>query len=187
VLLHKGLPRQIERLESELDYPMVLKIPDGAFSVGVEKASNVQELQTILKRLFKKSTLLLAQEYLYTDYDWRIGMLNNEPIYACRYYMVRNHWQIYQHGVSKTASGNFDTLPTFEAPRAVLDAAIKATRPIGNGLYGVDVKEKNGVGYVIEVNDNPSIDSAVEDLYLGDKLYKIIMSELLRRMEARRN
>ena len=114
-------------------------------------------------------------------------MLNNEPIFACRYYMVRNHWQIYQHGASKTASGNFDALPTFEAPKAVLDAAIKATRPIGNGLYGVDIKEKAGLGYVIEVNDNPSIDSAVEDLYLGDKLYKIIMTELLRRMEARRN
>jgi len=187
VLLHKGLPRQIERLESELGYPMVLKIPDGAFSVGVEKAGNVQELQIILKRLFKKSTLLLAQEFLYTDYDWRIGVLNNEPIYACRYYMVRNHWQIYQHGASKTASGNFDTLPTFEAPKAVLDAAIKATRPIGNSLYGVDIKEKDGVGYVIEVNDNPSIDSAVEDKYLGEKLYRIILSDLLRRMEARRN
>jgi glutathione synthase/RimK-type ligase-like ATP-grasp enzyme len=187
VLLHKGLPRQIERLESELDYPMVLKIPDGAFSVGVEKANNVQELQVILKRLFKKSTLLLAQEFLYTDYDWRIGVLNNKPIYACRYYMVRNHWQIYQHGASKTSSGDFDTLPVSEAPKAVLDAAIKATRPIGNGLYGVDIKEKDELGYVIEVNDNPSIDSAVEDLYLGDKLYKIIMSELLRRMEARRN
>jgi len=187
VLLHKGVPRQIERLESELDYPMVLKIPDGAFSVGVEKANNVQELQIILKRLFKQSTLLLAQEFLYTDYDWRIGILNNEPIYACRYYMVRNHWQIYQHGDSKTDSGNFDTLPTFEAPKSVLDAAIKATRPIGNGLYGVDVKEKNGVGYVIEVNDNPSIDSAVEDAYLGDKLYRIIMTELLHRMEARRS
>jgi glutathione synthase/RimK-type ligase-like ATP-grasp enzyme len=64
---------------------------------------------------------------------------------------------------------------------------MKATRPIGNGLYGVDIKEKNGVGYVIEVNDNPSIDHGVEDGYLGDKLYKIIISEIMRRMEARRS
>jgi glutathione synthase/RimK-type ligase-like ATP-grasp enzyme len=186
ILLYKGKPRQVEHLETELDYPMVLKIPDGSFSVGVEKAANRQELQNVVERLFKKSTLLLAQEYLYTDFDWRIGVLNNEPIYACRYYMVRNHWQIYQHG-AKTSSGNFDTLPTYEAPKAVLDAAMKATRPIGNGLYGVDVKEKDGVGYVIEVNDNPSIESGVEDRVLGNKLYKIIMAELLRKMEARRN
>ncbi len=186
-LLHKGKPHQIAQLEEKLDYPIVLKIPDGSFSVGVEKANDRQELQEVLERLFQKSTLLLAQEYLYTDFDWRIGVLNNKPIYACRYYMVRNHWQIYQHGAKKTASGNFETLPTFEAPKAVLDAAMKATRPIGNGFYGVDIKEKNGIGYVIEVNDNPSIDSGVEDCYLGDELYRLIMSELLHRMEARRN
>ncbi|UZE95344.1 RimK family protein [Alkalimarinus alittae] len=184
-LLFKGKPLQIELLEAKLDYPMVLKIPDGAFSVGVEKVSNREALQAVLARLFEKSTLILAQEFLYTEFDWRIGVLNNKPIYACRYYMVRNHWQIYQHGATKTASGNFETLPTFEAPKAVLDAAIRATRPIGNGFYGVDIKEKNGTGYVIEVNDNPSIDSGVEDHYLGDELYKTIFSEFLRRMELR--
>jgi glutathione synthase/RimK-type ligase-like ATP-grasp enzyme len=187
VLIRKGTPRQIEHLEAKLDYPMVLKIPDGSFSVGVEKAKDRQHLQEILKRLFKKSTLLLAQEFLYTDYDWRIGVLNNEPIYACRYFMVRNHWQIYHHGSNKTASGDSETLPASEAPQAVLNAAIKATHLIGNGFYGVDLKEKDGVGYVIEVNDNPSIDSGVEDLHLGDGLYELIMSELLRRMVARRN
>ncbi len=155
VILHKGKPRQIEDLERQLGYPMVLKIPDGAFSVGVEKAGDRKELQRVLNILFRKSTLLLGQEFLYTDYDWRIGVINHKPIFACRYYMVRDHWQIYQHGENKTASGNFDTMPTFEAPKVVLDAALKATRCIGNGLYGVDVKEKDGVGYVIEVNDNP--------------------------------
>lgn len=186
-LLYKGKPQQVEYLEETIGYPIVLKIPDGSFSVGVEKANNRAELQTILERLFQKSSLLLAQEFLYTEYDWRIGIINNKPIYACRYYMVRNHWQIYQHGANKTASGNFETLPTFEAPKAVLDAAMKATRPIGNGFYGVDIKEKNGIGYVIEVNDNPSIDSGVEDKYLGEQLYSTIMTELLRRMELRRN
>ncbi len=186
-LLVKDKSGQVENLEETFGYPIVLKIPDGSFSLGVEKAKDRQELEAVLERLFQKSTLLLAQEYLYTEFDWRIGILNNKPIYACRYYMVRNHWQIYLHGEKKTASGNFDTLPTFEAPKAVLDAALKATKPIGNGFYGVDVKEKDGKGYVIEVNDNPSIDSGIEDKYLGDELYKQIMAEFLSRMEARRN
>jgi glutathione synthase/RimK-type ligase-like ATP-grasp enzyme len=38
---------------------------------------------------------------------------------------------------------------------------------------------------VIEVNDNPSIDSGVEDKYLGDELYRVIISEFLRRMDNR--
>ena len=39
---------------------------------------------------------------------------------------------------------------------------------------------------VVEVNDNPNIDSRVEDKWLGDDLYRQIMLEFLRRMEARR-
>ena len=56
---------------------------------------------------------------------------------------------------------------------------------IGDSLYGVDVKEKDGKGYVIEVNDNPNIDRGVEDKYLGDELYRLIMGEFLRRIEER--
>ncbi|TXS91375.1 RimK family protein [Parahaliea maris] len=185
VVLYKDQPGQLDALGDQLGYPIVVKIPDGAFSLGVEKAADREQLGEICKRLFQRSTLLLAQEFLYTDFDWRIGILDRKPLYACRYYMVKNHWQIYRHG-SSTDSGDFDTLPTFEVPPAVLDAAVRATRHIGDGFYGVDVKESQGKGFVIEVNDNPSIDSGVEDRYLGDELYKMILSTLLKRMEAKR-
>jgi hypothetical protein len=36
------------------------------------------------------------------------------------------------------------------------------------------------------VNDNPSIDAGVEDVYLGDELYLRVMQEFLRRMERKR-
>ena len=184
-LLHKGNAAHLDRVEAEAGFPVVIKIPDGSFSRGIVKVHDRKELDLKVEELFQKSALLLAQEFLYTDFDWRIGIFNNKALYACRYYMVKNHWQIYRHGENRTDSGNFATLPTFEVPKAVLEAALKATQPIGNGLYGVDVKEKDGKGYVIEVNDNPNIDSGVEDKYLGDELYRLIMTELLRRMENR--
>ena len=184
-LLHKGNALHLDRVENEAGFPMVIKIPDGSFSRGIVKVNNRQELNLKVEELFQKSALLLAQEFLYTEFDWRIGIFNNRALYACRYYMVKNHWQIYHHHESRIDSGHFETLPTFEVPKAVLEAALKATQPIGNGLYGVDVKEKNGKGYVIEVNDNPNIDSGVEEKYLGDELYRLIMSEFLRRMENR--
>ena len=184
-LLHKGNALHLDRVEREAGFPMVIKIPDGSFSRGIVKVNNRQELNSKVEELFQKSALLLAQEFLYTEFDWRIGIFNNRALYACRYYMVKNHWQIYHHHESRIDSGHFETLPTFEVPKAVLEAALKATQPIGNGLYGVDVKEKNGKGYVIEVNDNPNIDSGIEDKYLGDELYRLIMSEFLRRMENR--
>lgn len=185
VVLYKDRPGQLRELESSLGFPMVIKIPDGSFSRGVEKASDRVELQAICKKLFRESTLLLAQEFLYTDFDWRIGILDNKPLYACRYYMVKRHWQIYRHG-SRTDSGGFDTLPIEAVPAAVLQAALAATRPIGDGFYGVDVKEWDGRGCVIEVNDNPSIESRVEDRHLGMDLYREIMRTFLTRMEARR-
>lgn len=184
-LLHKGNAAHLDRVEAEAGFPVVVKIPDGSFSRGIVKVHDRKELELKVEELFQKSALLLAQEFLYTDFDWRIGIFNNKALYACRYYMVKNHWQIYRHGESRIDTGSFATLPTFEVPKAVLDAALKATLPIGNGLYGVDVKEKDGKGYVIEVNDNPNIDSGVEDKYLGDELYRLIMTELLRRMENR--
>jgi glutathione synthase/RimK-type ligase-like ATP-grasp enzyme len=184
-LLHKGNALHLDRLEIEAGFPVVIKIPDGSFSRGIAKVNNRQELDLKVDELFQKSALLLAQEFLYTDFDWRIGIFNNRALYACRYYMVKNHWQIYRHHENRTDSGNFETLPTFEVPKAVLEAALKATQPIGNGLYGVDVKEINGKGYVIEVNDNPNIDSGIEDKYLGNELYRLVMAEFLRRMENR--
>ncbi len=182
-ILHKGNSAHLDALETKAGFPVVIKIPDGSFSKGIVKVNNRQELEVKVAELFEKSALLLAQEFLYTDYDWRIGVFNNKALYACRYYMVKNHWQIYKHGEKRTDSGHFETMPTFEAPRNVLDAALKASQCIGNGLYGVDVKEKDGKGYVIEVNDNPNIDRGIEDKYLGDELYFQIMAEFLRRME----
>ncbi|MBD1582559.1 RimK family protein [Pseudoalteromonas sp. S16_S37] len=172
-------------LESLFSYPMVLKMPEGSFSRGVYKVADRNELLAHLEELLAESALVLVQEYLYTDFDWRIGVLNGRAIYACRYHMARNHWQIYNHNSKRFNSGGFETLPTFEVPRAVLSAALKACKIIGNGLYGVDIKELNGKAYVIEVNDNPSIDHKVEDAYLGNELYMLIMAEFVRRLEAR--
>ncbi|MBB5320243.1 RimK family protein [Marinobacter oulmenensis] len=172
------------RVIRELGLPVVIKIPDGAFSRGVIKARDEKELKDGLKDLFRQSALILAQEYFYTDYDWRIGVLGGRAIYACKYMMVKGHWQIYQHGGASVQSGDFETLPTYEVPRAVIQAALNATRLIGNGLYGVDIKQSGNRVAVIEVNDNPSIDSGVEDRFLGGELYTLVMQEFLSRMEA---
>lgn len=184
-ILHEVRDDTLEYLESEFGYPMVLKLPEGAFSRGVYKAKNAEELAARLKEMFEVSALVLVQEYMYTDFDWRIGVLNGRALFACRYEMARNHWQIYNHGAKKGVSGGFKTLPTFEVPKSVLDVAIKASNVIGKSLYGVDIKVKNGKPYVLEVNDNPSLDSKVEDAYLGNELYMQIMAEFQQRLEAR--
>jgi glutathione synthase/RimK-type ligase-like ATP-grasp enzyme len=170
----------------ELAFPMVLKIPDGAFSVGVKKAANREELTAIADDFFQRSALILAQEFYPTDFDWRIGILNGKPLFACQYFMSRGHWQIYKHGQDGTvSSGGFTTLPTEEVPQGVLQTAMNATALIGNGLYGVDLKQRGDDVVIIEVNDNPNIDSGVEDKYLGMELYERLCDEFMRRLELR--
>jgi len=186
-ILYRDDAKGMKEIAGRLGYPLVLKIPDGSFSRGVMKVEDERALEKAAGELFQHSSLLLAQEFLYTEFDWRIGVLNREALYACKYYMSRGHWQIYNHGAKGTdKSGGFETIPVRDAPSDVVKLALKATQGIGEGLYGVDLKQVDGKPVVIEVNDNPSIDAGVEDAYLGEDLYLRIMQEFLRRMERKR-
>ena len=130
--------------------------------------------------------MILAQEFLYTEFDWRVGILNKKPIYASQYFMSKKHWQIVEYGADgKITEGDYKTVPIEQAPEKVVKIALKAANLIGNGLYGVDVKQSDRGVFVIEVNDNPSIESKVEDAVLKEGLYDLIMAEFLRRMELR--
>lgn len=175
------------RVKEELGLPCILKQPDSSFSQGVVKADNEEELERALSQLFSTSDLLIAQEFLPTDFDWRVGILNQKPIYACKYFMARKHWQIYERdGAGQTYAGRAETLKVDDVPTVVIETALKAANLIGDGLYGVDIKEKGDKIYVIEVNDNPSIESDCEDKILRNELYQMIMDEFLRRIEQKK-
>lgn len=180
---------QLREAIEEIGLPMIIKIPDGSFSKGVFKVKTLEELHKITEDLFKKSALLLAQEYFYTDFDWRIGVFNDRAIFACKYYMTKGHWQIYDHTkkVKKgIESGDSETFPISKVPKHVISTALKLSHQVGDSLYGVDLKEKDGKAYVIEINDNPNIDTDVEDAIAGMDLYHNIIHEFVRRIEEKK-
>ncbi len=179
-ILHKDTD-----LDKFQDYPLIIKKPDSAFSAGVKKVNSLDELIIQSQEYFKQSDLLILQEFMKTDFDWRIGVLNNEAMYACRYYMAPNHWQIIKREGENTSEGEADSIPIEEAPPAAVQLALAACKEIGTSLYGVDIKEKDGQFYIIEVNDNPSIEKGYEDLVLGQSLYQKIMTTFLTRLESR--
>jgi glutathione synthase/RimK-type ligase-like ATP-grasp enzyme len=167
-----------------LGFPLVLKVPDGACSRGVVRVDTPAELPVAGRRLLRRSRLILAQEYLYTDFDWRIGVLAGRPLFACRYRMVRGHWQIFRHGQDGSEEGATEPVPLDAVPAEVVSAALAAAALIGTGLYGVDLKETPQGPVVIEVNDNPNIDVGLEDACLGDALYERLLGHFLERIEA---
>lgn len=174
------------KVANELGLPCVVKQPDSAFSAGVVKAKTAEELKAVLTSMLDKSELAVAQAYAPSEFDWRVGVLDGKALYVCRYYMARGHWQIQRAAEGKRrVYGRSETLLVEEAPPAVIDLALRATRLIGDSLYGVDIKEVDGKLLVIEVNDNPSIDAGCEDERLKDALYDRIMASFVRRMESR--
>jgi glutathione synthase/RimK-type ligase-like ATP-grasp enzyme len=168
----------------ELNLPCVLKAPDSAFSEGVFRADTKEDLAAGLQRLLSRSDLVVVQSFMPTEFDWRVGVFDRQPLFVCRYYMADGHWQIYHHGEQRTKEGESETIDVQHAPREVIRLALKTANAIGDGLYGVDIKTVNGRHVVMEVNDNPNIDRGVEDAVLGDELYERIMKVFKARVDA---
>jgi Glutathione synthase/Ribosomal protein S6 modification enzyme (glutaminyl transferase) len=185
LLVHRD---NVDDIIPTLDLPCVLKQPDSSFSVGVTKAETEEELRAKVGKLLEKSDLIIAQEWLPTEFDWRVGILDRRPLFVAKYYMVPGHWQIVLHGDQKH---NFVDGPTVavsvgEAPEAVVKIALKAANLIGDGFYGVDVKQVGKRHVIIEINDNPNVDAGNEDGVLKDALYREVMGVFLRRIEEKK-
>jgi glutathione synthase/RimK-type ligase-like ATP-grasp enzyme len=177
-------PGDLEQAANVLGFPLVLKIPDSAFSRGVKKASNFEELKALAAKWLEDSDLLIAQKYLPTEFDWRIGVLGGEPLFSVQYLMAKKHWQIVNHERrGKPEEGGFRTFKLRDAPKDVVDVAVKAARCIGDGLYGVDLKETAEGVYVIEVNDNPNLDHGCEDAGEKDDVWTRLTQWFLDRLE----
>lgn len=168
----------------ELGLPCVLKQPDSAFSEGVFRADTRTDLAAGLQRLLSRSDLVVVQSFMPTEFDWRVGIFDRQPLFVCRYFMAEGHWQIYNHGDKHTVEGETETIAVEHAPREVLELALQTANAIGDGFYGVDVKTFNGRHVLMEINDNPNVDRGVEDAILGDALYDRIMKTLRARVDA---
>lgn len=179
-----GSSARTDEIVRELGLPCVLKQPDSAFSQGVFRADTREALAAGLERLLSRSDLVVVQSFMPTEFDWRVGVFDGQPLFVCRYFMADGHWQIYHHGEQRTAEGDTETIAVEDAPREVLDLALTTANAIGEGFYGVDIKTVAGRHVLMEVNDNPNVDRGVEDAILGDELYDRIMKVMRARVDA---
>lgn len=167
-----------------LGLPFVLKLPDGSFSAAVKKCASEEDFHRIAGEMFTRSPLLIAQEFLPTDFDWRITVLGGKLLFAARYHMARGHWQIRQAEDGKERYGRVEAVPRDRAPREVVELALRSAALIGQGLYGVDLKETAEGPVVIEINDNPNLDVGYDDAADGAVIYEDVVRFFLERIEA---
>jgi len=172
-------------LVQRVGLPCVLKKPDGAFSIGVVKVKTEEEARLRLKELLHESELVVAQEFVPSEFDWRVGVLDRQFLYLCRYHMAPGHWQIISREDGTDRYGRVTAVPENEAPPGLIEVAVRAASLFGDGLFGVDVKAVDGRLMVMEINDNPSIDAGYEDGLLKQSLYDEIAIWFRNRLDRR--
>lgn len=185
LLAHSG---NIERIIPELGLPCILKQPDSSFSRGVVKVEMEPQLRARATELLAHSALIIAQEWVPSEFDWRIGIIDRKVLFAARYGFPSGHWQIIQRDEQnrKISEGYTQAVRVDDAPPEVVGLALEAANLIGDGFYGVDVKQSGRRCLIIEINDNPNVDHGNEDAILQDALYREVMGVFLKRIEARK-
>ena len=176
-------PEDFQRAADLLGFPMVLKVPDSSFSRGVSKVGTMEELKALAGAWLHDSEVLIAQKFMPTKFDWRIGVLGGKPLFAVQYLMAKKHWQIVKHDTGgKPLEGGFKSFSLAQVPPLVLDTGLRAACSVGDGLYGVDLKETDDGVFVIEVNDNPNLEHGVEDAAEKDEVWTRLTNWFIERI-----
>ena len=183
LIVHRG---NLDQVVPTLGLPCVLKLPDSGFGLDVVKIESEDELRRESERFFKVSELIVAQEWLPTGFDWRVGIFDGRPLFVCKYFMAPGHWKTNKVDGEEFIEGESVTMTVGEAPLQVVDLALRAANLVGRSLYGVDLKQVADRIYLIEVNCNPNIDAGVEDEAMGEALYREVLGVFARRIAERR-
>jgi Glutathione synthase/Ribosomal protein S6 modification enzyme (glutaminyl transferase) len=170
-------PTRAKEVLDHLGTPVIVKEPSTSFSARVEKVDTVPDFLRVARRFIKLSDWIVAQGFVESHFDWRVGVLNGEVLYACKYIIPTESFKI-----QATVNGHIvycavKSVPLERVPERIVDVALRAARAVGPGLYGVDIKEKDEQVYVIEVNDNPSLESGEDEYY--PHIYEKIITYLL--------
>jgi glutathione synthase/RimK-type ligase-like ATP-grasp enzyme len=167
---------RVTRLFAELGSPVIVKEPSTSFSLRVEKANDVSAFFSVARRFIRLSDWIVAQQYIESRYDWRVGVLDGGLLYACKYTIPSVSFKIQASVNGHTVYCGVESVPENAIPPHVVRLGIDAADAIGSGLYGVDIKNNNGDAYVIEVNDNPSLESGEDGYY--PHVYERIVTRL---------
>ena len=66
---------------------------------------------------------------------------------------------------------------------ALIETAVRAARAIGEGFYGVDIKQTEQGFIVMEVNDNPNLEHGIEDVVGRDEVWVRLLKWFIDRFE----
>lgn len=163
-------------LFEELGAPLVLKAPNSSFSAYVDKATTPDAFVKIGKKFLRRADRIVIQQYMPSEFDWRVITLDGNILAVVRYVFVQDKWKTQE----RSEDGEWArviAVPKEEMNPKLREISLNAANAIGKSLYGIDIKEIDGEFYVIEVNDNPTIEAGGED-QLNPEIYHEIIRYL---------
>jgi glutathione synthase/RimK-type ligase-like ATP-grasp enzyme len=176
------LPKQdltvecVTRLFDELGSPLIVKEPSTSFSLRVEKVTDIAGFFKVARRFIRLSDWIVVQQFVESKYDWRVGVLNGKLLYVCKYTIPSVTFKIQASVNGHVVYCGVESVPEQDVPPHIIRTGLDAADAIGRGLYGVDIKNSNGDACVIEVNDNPSLESGEDEHY--PQVYEQIVDHL---------
>ncbi len=138
-----------KEIETELDYPIVIKEAFGSFGNQVFLANNREEFISIYKKVFNKPHLY--QEFINSSRgrDVRVQVVGGKVVGS----MLRTSETDFRANVTNGGTMNY-----IELPKSFEDMAIKASSIIGTDFAGVDILfGENNEPILCEINSNAHI------------------------------
>ncbi|MDL4841684.1 ATP-grasp domain-containing protein [Aquibacillus rhizosphaerae] len=136
-------------IETELDYPVVIKEAYGSFGEQVYLVSSREELTLMIEKL--KDTPFVIQKFVSSSYgkDIRLNVVGNKVVAA----MLRTSNNDFRANVS--AGGKMEI---YQPSQAEIALAIHATKAVGADFAGVDLLfGPNDKPIICEINSNAHI------------------------------
>ena len=155
VLIPNDEPETVDTAHEALDnqFPMVLKTLQGSKGVGVLLIETERSLQSQVSLIYKIDPFcdILLQEYIESDYDVRVVIVNREIIGAMKRNKITGD---FRSNMSQGAKGDEVKLTELEK-----DQCLQAAKAVNGQWVGVDfIPAKNrekDAPYIIEVNHSP--------------------------------
>ena len=155
VLIPNDEAETVDRAHEALDneFPMVLKTLQGSKGVGVLLIETERSLQSQVSLIYKIDPFcdILLQEYIESDYDVRVVIVNREIIGAMKRNKITGD---FRSNMSQGAKAESVTLTELEK-----DHCLQAAKAVNGQWVGVDfIPAKNRdkqSPYIIEVNHSP--------------------------------
>jgi len=133
-------PQNLLTLNSQFNFPIIIKGSGGDRGTRVFKANNLQELEKLDRDLRKSETeegrRYMLQEYIENDGDFRVLVLGEKVLGVMK--RARTAKNEFRNNYS--AGG---TVEVADLPKEVKELAVKAAKVCGLSVAGVDVAFRN--------------------------------------------